>query len=85
MEVVFSENASGTDPGKRKATTNRGSYVCGICGLPKKGHRCPYKICYRIPKSFDSQSTECAQSQVDLGSSRVSDLNLASQGSEYSY
>jgi hypothetical protein len=65
---------------------NRGSYACGKCGAPKKGHTCPFETVFRAPgheaKTGPLRDSAC---QVEIGTELVRDLDTTQCGSYYSY
>lgn len=61
------ETASSSDPKRGK---KRGSYNCGRCGLPKKGHNCNIKT----PESATTTPCDSSLSVVSAPSSAVSGL-----------
>ncbi|GMI46367.1 hypothetical protein TrCOL_g399 [Triparma columacea] len=64
----------------------RGNYKCGRCGVPKKGHKCPYKP--RLKRSPDETPpvTKSISIQCELGDGPLGDPNwIRSQGTAASY
>ena len=65
---------------------DRGNYKCGRCGVPKKGHICPYHV--KVKKDPDAPTSTMVDqdSQCELnegGTLRLLDLNV--QGYAVSY
>lgn len=74
------EQASTTSSNKE---SKRGSYRCGKCGVPKKGHICPYQP---VKKKQEDVPTRCAAIQVEMDEfMTIRRLNLEIQGFPESY
>jgi len=64
----------------------RGSYKCGRCGVPKKGHICPYQP--KVKRSSDDPAPEmkCVSTQVEMDEfMTLRRLNIEIQGFPESY
>lgn len=64
----------------------RGSYRCGKCGVPKKGHICPYQPKFKRRPDEPPPETRNASTQVEMDEFLVlRRLNLEIQGFPESY
>jgi len=63
----------------------RGNYLCGHCNKPKKGHKCEYRIAYRIPRSTASHDLNNVGCQAASGDAPLTSIDLSQQGSADSY
>lgn len=64
----------------------RGSYKCGRCGVPKKGHLCPYQPKMKKPASGPPPNMRNAAVQVEMDEFlTLRRLNLKIQGFPESY
>ncbi len=61
---------------------NRGNYKCGRCGVPKKGHKCPYLP--KLKRSSKEIKRKDAGVQCEFGEEVVRGL-VGVQGTEESY
>jgi len=68
------------DPGRK-----RGDYRCSRCGVPKKGHVCPYQMRFK-KRSTEDVITRNAACQVEMDEALVIRmLDLRKQGTQESY
>lgn len=79
-----------TTPGSIGTSTDddkgRGSYKCGRCGVPKKGHICPYQP--KVKRKTDGPAPEmkCVSTQVEMDEfMTLRRLNIEIQGFPESY
>ena len=72
-----------SSPEKSKAE-GRGNYRCGRCGVPKKGHKCPYQP--KLKRKPGEAKIECKDMdcQCEIGEEVVRGLEEI-QGTEGSY
>lgn len=49
----------------------RGSYKCGRCGVPKKGHICPYQPKVKRRPGDPMPEMKCISTQVEMDEVRV--------------
>lgn len=69
-----------------KDEKGRGSYRCGKCGVPKKGHICPYQPKFKRRPDEPAPETKNASTQVEMDEFLVlRRLNLEIQGFPESY
>lgn len=69
-----------------KDDKGRGSYRCGKCGVPKKGHICPYQPKFKRRADEPAPETRSASTQVEMDEFLVlRRLNLEIQGFPESY
>jgi len=70
-------------PAPASAKSGRGNYKCGRCGVPKKGHICPYKP--RLKRTVPLDAVAIAI-QCDMGDKKLGDKEwLKLQGTPGSY
>lgn len=62
------DGASSSAGGSNKG---RGSYKCGKCGVPKKGHICPYQPKIRRRTDEDPPELRNAAIQVEMDEVRI--------------
>merc|ERR1719223_468099 len=71
---------------KAEIDKGRGSYRCGKCGVPKKGHVCPYQPKLKRRPDEPPPETRNASTQVEMDEFLVvRRLNLEIQGFPESY
>jgi hypothetical protein len=64
----------------------RGSYKCGRCGVPKKGHVCPYQPKVKRRPEDPAPEMKCVSTQVEMDEfMTLRRLNLEIQGFPESY
>jgi len=79
MDMKGDKDEHGRDKG-------RGSYRCGKCGVPKKGHVCPYQPKFKRRPDEPPPETRNASTQVEMDEFLVlRRLNLEIQGFPESY
>mmetsp|Transcript_5481 Transcript_5481/g.10974 ORF Transcript_5481/g.10974 Transcript_5481/m.10974 type:complete len:202 (-) Transcript_5481:99-704(-) len=72
-----------TKPG---AKVGRGNYKCGRCGVPKKGHKCPYKPKRKKDPNEMPPETKTIATQCDIGEKKLEGSDwLKRQGTMESY
>jgi len=49
----------------------RGSYLCGRCGVPKKGHVCPYQTRKKRRPEDPVPEMKCVSTQVEMDEVRL--------------
>lgn len=77
------QQSSAADSNKEKG---RGSYKCGRCGVPKKGHVCPYQPKLKRRAGEPPPETRNAAVQVEIDEfMTLRRLNLKIQGFPESY
>ena len=64
----------------------RGSYKCGRCGVPKKGHICPYQPKVKRNPNDPAPEMKCVSTQVEMDEfMTLRRLNIEIQGFPESY
>ena len=64
----------------------RGSYKCGRCGVPKKGHICPYQPKVKRMSDEPAPDMKCVSTQVEMDEfMTLRRLNIEIQGFPESY
>ena len=64
----------------------RGSYKCGRCGVPKKGHICPYQPKLKRNPNDPAPEMKCVSTQVEMDEfMTLRRLNIEIQGFPESY
>jgi len=79
-----------TTPGSIGTATDddkgRGSYKCGRCGVPKKGHICPYQPKVKRKSDDPAPEMKCVSTQVEMDEfMTLRRLNIEIQGFPESY
>lgn len=82
--------SSTTTPGSIGTSTDddkgRGSYKCGRCGVPKKGHICPYQPKVKRKSDDPAPEMKCVSTQVEMDEfMTLRRLNIEIQGFPESY
>jgi len=78
--------ATGSGGGTNSKDKGRGSYKCGRCGVPKKGHVCPYqpKLTRKVGEPLPEMRSAAIQVEMDEFMT-LRRLNLKIQGFPESY
>ena len=67
LDGLFQRDEEGSQSSERSKDKGRGSYKCGRCGAPKKGHVCPYqpKLSRRVGEPLPEMRSAAIQVEMD--------------------
>ncbi|GKZ01107.1 hypothetical protein MPSEU_001062200 [Mayamaea pseudoterrestris] len=83
---IMDDEMEGSSTGGSTKDKGRGSYKCGRCGVPKKGHVCPYQPKLKRRPDEPTPETRNAAIQVEMDEfMTLRRLNLKIQGLPASY
>jgi hypothetical protein len=64
--MMMDDDMEGSSTGESTRDKGRGSYKCGRCGVPKKGHVCPYQPKLKRRPDEPTPDTRNAAIQVEM-------------------
>lgn len=83
---TYDDDGAGSSAGGSTKDKGRGSYKCGRCGVPKKGHICPYQPKLKRRPEDPPPEMRSAAVQVEMDEfMTLRRLNLRIQGFPESY
>ena len=67
LDGLFQSDDASQSGGNGAKDKGRGSYKCGRCGAPKKGHVCPYqpKLSRRVGEPLPEMRSAAIQVEMD--------------------